>query len=84
MDEEEVKRLLRSERLYVVFRRRLPDDSGTQLRINNGGIVNLFDNGTIHVQGRNVEAVTDALGIPVVWRPRKPPFRRRHVRFDWS
>lgn len=42
---------------------RLPTDKGHQFRLQNGAIVNVFDSGTINVQGKNAEAVRDALGI---------------------
>jgi len=31
---------------------RLANDTGVQLRLKNGGIVNIFDNGTCNVRGK--------------------------------
>jgi predicted nucleotide-binding protein len=34
------------------------------MRLTNDAIVNVFDRGTFNVQGRNIEEVQAALGVP--------------------
>jgi predicted nucleotide-binding protein len=43
--------------LAVAEERRLPDDHGTQLILRNGAIVNVYDTGSVTVQGKNRELV---------------------------
>jgi predicted nucleotide-binding protein len=62
MDLDEVCRLLAEAGLKVMTEKRLANDTGTQLRLSNKAIVNVFDNGNVNVQGRNTEAVKAALG----------------------
>jgi len=64
MDEAKLKRRLRRAGFFVIIWRRLPTDLGTQYRLNNGAIVNLFDSGAANVQGVNVDVVKKALKIP--------------------
>src|SRR5437016_10151553 len=62
MDVAEVQRLLVEAGLEVKRKERLGNDLGSQLRLNNGAIVNVYDNGTCNVQGKNKTAVEAALG----------------------
>jgi predicted nucleotide-binding protein len=43
---------------------RLPNDRGTQIRLTNDAIVNVFDTGTVQCQGRNADAVKAVLDLP--------------------
>ena len=61
MNLDDVKRLLSEARLKVVAEERLGNDTGTQLRLDNKAIVNVFDNGNVNVQGKNQHAVKAAL-----------------------
>jgi len=45
---------------------RLPNNTGVQLRLTNEAVVNVFDKGTFNVQGRHIEEVQAALGVPAV------------------
>ncbi|MEM4725215.1 MAG: nucleotide-binding protein, partial [Candidatus Hadarchaeum sp.] len=50
------------EGLEITSEKRLPNDTGTQLRLKNGAIVNIFDNGNFNVQGKKKAQVEAALG----------------------
>jgi predicted nucleotide-binding protein len=58
---DEVKGRLAVNGLKVIKEERLPNDTGTQLRIDNGAIVNVFDNGTVNCQGKNCQDVEGVL-----------------------
>lgn len=49
---ESINRVLKKASLAVVKESRLPNDSGIQLRLENGAIINIFDNGTVQFQGK--------------------------------
>lgn len=57
MNLEDVKIVLGRFGYEIVTERRLPNDTGTQLRLAKGSIVNVFDKGTFNCQGKNCEAV---------------------------
>lgn len=59
---DDVKRALDGAGLSIKTEKRLPNDTGSQVRLVNGAIVNCFDNGTVNVQGKNKDAVGKALG----------------------
>jgi len=42
---------------------RLPNDTGTRLRLGGGAIVNVFDNGNYSCQGKNCEVVEALLDL---------------------
>jgi len=58
-----VEDVLRDAGLELKSRQRLPNDTGDQLRYTTGEIVNLFDNGSISVQGKNRQRVMELLGL---------------------
>ncbi len=62
---EEVKALLQKAQLPVTSDVRLPNNTGAQLKLENGAIVNVYDSGAINVQGKNPEVVKKALGMTV-------------------
>ena len=62
MDKFEVLARLSSAGLEIENEGRLPNGIGDQLRLTNGAIVNVFDNGNINVQGKNKAAVQSILG----------------------
>jgi predicted nucleotide-binding protein len=64
MNVAEARSLLEAASLDVKTEKRLGNDTGTQLRLKNGAIVNVFDNGNFNVQGKNKAAVEAALGKP--------------------
>ena len=45
----------------MVKEERLPNETGSQLRLDGGAIVNVFDNGTVNCQGKNSKAVEAVL-----------------------
>jgi predicted nucleotide-binding protein len=49
--------------LVLKVRQRLRNDTGDCLRFDGGEIVNVYDNGTIQVQGKNIERVREILGM---------------------
>lgn len=57
MNLEDVKIVLGRFGYEIVTEKRLPNDTGTQLRLARGPIVNVFDKGTVSCQGKNCEAV---------------------------
>ena len=59
---DEVRQALNAAGLDIATEERLPNDTGTQLRLVNKAIVNVFDNGNVNVQGKNQDAVKTALG----------------------
>ena len=62
MTVDEIKTALNKAGLEVEDEARLPNNSGVQLRLKNGSIVNCFDTGTYNVQGKNQEVVNSAFG----------------------
>jgi predicted nucleotide-binding protein len=58
--------------LEIKTEERLPNDTGLQLRLTNGAIVNLFDNGNIQVQGKNKATVESILGKVVPLATKAP------------
>jgi predicted nucleotide-binding protein len=62
MDVSEACSLLEAAGLELKSEDRLGNDTGTQLRLKNGAIVNVFDNGNFNVQGKSKAAVETALG----------------------
>jgi predicted nucleotide-binding protein len=62
MKTSELKELFQSAGIEIKSEGRLPNDTGDQLRLTNGAIVNAFDNGTVSVQGKNKAEVESVLG----------------------
>lgn len=60
---DDVKRLLGTARLKIADEKRLPNNTGTQLRIEGGDVINVYDKGTVNVQGKTQAAVEAALGL---------------------
>ena len=58
---DEAKQLLSNAGLDVKNESRLGNDTGFQLKLGNGGIVNIFDNGTYNVQGKCQPEIKAAL-----------------------
>lgn len=65
MKVEEAKALLQSAQLPISSETRLPNGTGTQLKLDNDAIVNVYDTGKFTVQGKNQEIVNAALGAPL-------------------
>ena len=67
MDPNAAKKLLAEREFTIRSEERLPNETGTQLRLENGAIVNVFDNGNHSVQGQNREQVKELLDnvVPV-------------------
>lgn len=59
---DSIRRALQAAALEIAEERRLPNGVGIQLRLANKGIVNVFDNGTVQVQGAHQDVVQQALG----------------------
>lgn len=60
---DEAKKRLVAAGYKIVKEERLRNDTGTQLRLDSGPIVNVFDNGTVNCQGKNRQAVEGQLGL---------------------
>jgi len=54
---EDVKKRLTDTGMSIIKEERLSNETGTQLRLDGGPIVNVFDNGTVNYQGKNRETV---------------------------
>ncbi len=61
MDMDTARRLLTEAGFRVQSENRLRNGYGTQLRLENGAIVNVYDRGTYNVQGKNTEDVKSLL-----------------------
>ena len=67
MEVLEARTILEAAGFEIGTEKRLPNKTGTQLRLKNGAIVNIFDKGTYNVQGKNKDVVEAALqGAPTV------------------
>lgn len=62
MNVDEVQRRLEGAGLVVESKSRLGNDTGHQLRCRTGEIVNVFDKGTLSIQGKNQPQVRQILG----------------------
>jgi predicted nucleotide-binding protein len=60
---EEIKDALHKAGMRIKTEQRLGNDTGTQLRLQVGAIVNCFDNGNYNVQGKNRESVEKIIGV---------------------
>ncbi len=71
---DEIKRILQQASLGIVKEFRVGNDSGIQLRLADGAIINIFDNGTVQFQGKHQEEmkslILPALGKTVECAPR--------------
>ena len=54
---EEVKQTLSTASYHILREERLGNNTGWQLRLDGGAIVNVYDNGNINCQGKNCQAV---------------------------
>ncbi len=63
MTRDEVISLLTVAGHAVMTQIRLKNDSGWQLRLDNDAIVNVYDKGTVNVQGKNQDEIEELLGI---------------------
>ncbi|WP_338827671.1 TIR domain-containing protein [Neomoorella thermoacetica] len=61
MNVQETKQILDQHGFKVQEEKRLPNDTGWQLRLYTGQVVNIFDKGTFNVQGKNPDAVKKVL-----------------------
>jgi predicted nucleotide-binding protein len=57
MNLDEVTKQLVAAGYQILKKERLANDTGTQLRLDGGAIVNVFDKGTVSCQGKNCKAV---------------------------
>ncbi len=62
MDRDEIRQMLIAAGFSVKSEQRAGNDLGWQLRLTNGGIVNIFDSGTFNVQGKCQPEIKAALG----------------------
>jgi len=62
MTVDEARTLLRNAGMTILKEERLANNTGMQLRVANGAIVNVFDKGTFNVQGKSTTETEAALG----------------------
>ena len=60
---DEIKACLQAGNLQIANETALANGTGTQLRLQNGAIVNSYHTGNFNVQGKNQEAVKACLGV---------------------
>jgi predicted nucleotide-binding protein len=65
MDKDKAVEGLRAAGLTIGSEQRNGNETGWQIRLTSGAIVNCFDNGSVNVQGKNQDAVRAALGLDV-------------------
>lgn len=58
---DEIKKALTLANLNIKSEARLTNDTGTQLRLTNGAIINCYDKGSHNIQGKNIQIVEAAL-----------------------
>jgi len=58
---EEIRRILEGNGYNVQEEKRLRNDTGHQLRLTTGQVVNVFDKGTYNVQGKNPDPIKELL-----------------------
>jgi len=63
MTVEEIRDALRKAGLEIKDESRLPNNTGTQIQLKNGAIVNCFDTGKYNLQGKNQDVVAKALSF---------------------
>jgi predicted nucleotide-binding protein len=68
MDVGEARGLLEAAGMAVATETRLPNETGSQLRLANGGVVNVFDKGTFSVQGKRKPEVEAVMGMEPIAR----------------
>lgn len=61
---DEIKACLQVGGFQIASETALANGTGTQLRLQDGAIVNSFNTGSFNVQGKNQEAVKECLGVP--------------------
>lgn len=66
MNLENAKSLLAASNFTVSSEQRASNDLGWQIRLSNGGIVNVFDTGNFNVQGKCQPEIKAALGASAV------------------
>jgi hypothetical protein len=60
---EHLRTKLENAGLILTRSQRLPNQTGHQLRFATGEVVNLFDTGTVTIQGKHQERVRQLLGL---------------------
>jgi predicted nucleotide-binding protein len=79
MNSEEVRNLLEKAGLKIIKELRLPNDTGTQLHVSNGSLVNCFDTGTCNVQGKKKSETEQILGTGSAEVPAAAPVSNKKV-----
>jgi len=64
MQLEQIRACLQAGGFQVATEEALANGTGTQLRLQNGAIVNSFNTGKFNVQGKNQGPVKECLGVP--------------------
>jgi predicted nucleotide-binding protein len=63
LSKDDVVTVLQRNGLEIVTEARLKNETGWQLRLKGGQVVNIYDKGTVVVQGKDTQAVKDLLGV---------------------
>jgi predicted nucleotide-binding protein len=76
---EDIIEQISSAGLEIKSQERLGNNTGTQVRLANGAIVNIFDNGNVNVQGKNKAAVEKIIGKSVEADTKPQSAKKRKV-----
>lgn len=63
MDKQKVIKILQQTGYDCLEEKQLANQTGVQLRLKNGGVVNIFKNGTVSVQGKERKEIEQILSI---------------------
>jgi len=69
---DQIKSCLQAGNLGIANESALPNGTGTQLRLQNGAIVNSYNTGNFNVQGKNQDVVKACLGVQMVVAAQQP------------
>lgn len=61
---EDIRACLQAGGFQIANESALANGTGTQLRLQNGAVVNTYHTGNFNVQGKNQDAVKECLGVP--------------------
>lgn len=69
MNIDDTVKLLTDAGHVIADQKRLPNDTGWQLRLDKGAVVNVWDKGSFNVQGKNTEEIKGREGQQLSYFP---------------
>ena len=61
MQKEQIKSIIASKGYTIISEKRLPNNCGDVLKLNNDCIINCYDKGTHNCQGKNAQEIKELL-----------------------